>query len=129
MRLITPTHTGAIFDNRSLSLAEISKIIDELPAPKNRKFTLNFAAASHSNLDPTLMDKYFDKEKCIIKITPIHETHEAIANNYEIMCGNDFYERPLVEAGWDVIVFIPSAEEDADRITCGNALLSALKNS
>ena len=120
-----------MFNNRSLSLEEISKIIDKLPAPKKRKFTLNFAATSKSNLCPILMDKYFDKEKCIVKITPIHETREAVANGYEIMCGNDFYDRfeqPLVEAGWDVIVFIPSAEEDADRITCGNALISALHN-
>lgn len=33
----------------------------------------------------------------------------------------------MIEEGWDVIVFIPSLEEDADRITCGNALLSMEK--
>lgn len=33
------------------------------------------------------------------------------------------FEKPLLDAGWDVIVFIPSLEEDEDRITCGNALL------
>lgn len=34
-------------------------------------------------------------------------------------------EKPLTADGWQVIVFIPSAEEDADRITCGNALIAA----
>ena len=34
------------------------------------------------------------------------------------------FEKPLVERGWDVIVFIPSAEEDSDRITCGNSLIA-----
>ena len=34
------------------------------------------------------------------------------------------FEDPLVAAGWDVIVFVPSEEEDSDRITCGNALIS-----
>lgn len=29
--------------------------------------------------------------------------------------------------GWDVIVFVPSKEEDSDRITCGNALISEEK--
>lgn len=38
------------------------------------------------------------------------------------------YEKPLVAAGWDVIVFVPSLEEDEDRITCGNSLI-ALENS
>ena len=73
------------------------------------------------------MDKYFDKEKCIVKITPIHETHEAVSQGYEIVKDFDVYERfekPLVKAGWQVIVFIPSEEEDSDRITCGNSLIA-----
>lgn len=34
------------------------------------------------------------------------------------------FEQPLLDLGWDVIVFVPSKEEDSDRITCGNALIS-----
>ena len=34
------------------------------------------------------------------------------------------FEQPLLDEGLDVIVFVPSKEEDEDRITCGNALLS-----
>lgn len=34
------------------------------------------------------------------------------------------FEQPLVAEGWDVIVFVPSKEEDSDRITCGNALIA-----
>ena len=106
-----------MFRNRSLSLQEISDIIKELPMPKKRKYTLNFAVTSKSNLDVALMNKYFDKEKCIVKMTPIHETVEAVDEGYEIV--ND---------GWDVIVFVPSKEEDEDRITCGNSLI-ALENT
>ena len=112
---------NAMFRNCSLSLQEIGDIIKELPAPKKRKFTLNFAVTSDSNLDPELMDK------CIVKITPIHETREATDNGYEIVKDFDVYEKfekPLVEAGWQVIVFVPSAEEDSDRITCGNSLIA-----
>ena len=119
-----------MFKYKSLSLQEISKIIKELPNPLKRKFTLNFAVTSKSDLDPDMMNFYFDPARCIIKITPIHETVEAVNNNYEIVKDFDIYEsfeRPLVEAGWDVIVFVPSEEEDSDRITCGNALI-ALKN-
>lgn len=120
-----------MFRNMSLSLAEIGKIIDELPMPKKRKYTLNFAVTSESDLNPELMDKYFDKNKCIVKITPIHKTVEAEDNGYEIVTDFDVYEqfeKPLVDAGWDVIVFIPSKEEDEDRITCGNALIALNKN-
>ena len=120
-----------MFRNRSLSLQEISDIIKELPMPKKRKNTLNFAVTSKSNLDVALMNKYFDKEKCIVKMTPIHETVEAVDEGYEIVHDFDVYEQfeqPLVNDGWDVIVFVPSKEEDEDRITCGNSLI-ALENT
>ena len=116
-----------MFRGYSLSLQEISDIIKELPAPKKRKYTLNFAVTSQNNLDVDLMNKYFDKEKCIVKITPIHETVEAVSEGYEIVTDFDVYEKfeqPLVKDGWDVIVFVPSKEEDADRITCGNSLIA-----
>ena len=115
-----------MFRNRSLSLQEISDIIKELPYPKKRKYTLNFAVTSKSNLNVDLMNKYFDKEKCIVKMTPIHETVEAVDEGYEIVHDFDVYEQfeqPLVNDGWDVIVFVPSKEEDEDRITCGNSLI------
>lgn len=119
-----------MFRNKSLSLQEISDIIKGLPYPKKRKYTLNFAVTSKSNLDVDLMNKYFDKEKCIVKMTPIHETVEAVDEGYEIVHDFDVYEQfeqPLVNDGWDVIVFVPSKEEDEDRITCGNSLI-ALEN-
>ena len=116
-----------MFRNKSLSLQEISNIIKELPYPKKRKYTLNFAVTSKSNLDVDLMNKYFDKKKCIVKMTPIHETVEAVDEGYEIVHDFDVYEQfeqPLVNDGWDVIVFVPSKEEDEDRITCGNSLIA-----
>ena len=121
-----------MFRNQSLSLQEIGDIINELPMPRKRKYTLNFAVTSKCNLDPKLMDKYFNKEKCIVKITPIHETVEAINEGYEIVTDFDVYEKfekPLVEDGWDVIVFVPSKEEDSDRITCGNSLIALQEES
>lgn len=118
---------NAMFRGRSLSLQEIGDMIAKLPSPKKRKFTLNFAITSQSDLNPELMRKYFDPEKCIVKITPVHETNEAVHSGYEIVKNFDIYEKfekPLVEAGWDVIVFVPSDEEDKDRITCGNSLIA-----
>ena len=120
-----------MFRNKSLSLQEISDIIKSLPMPKKRKYTLNFAVTSRCNLDVDLMNKYFNKDKCIVKITPIHETVEAVNEGYEIVKDFDVYEKfeqPLVKDGWDVIVFVPSKEEDADRITCGNSLIALANN-
>lgn len=65
-----------------------------------------------------------------MEISEAIETNEAKDNGIETNSGYynyDVYrqfEQPLLDAGWDVIVFVPSKEEDEDRITCGNALLS-----
>lgn len=122
-----------LFRGRSLTLQEISEICRDLPMPVGRKYTLNFPVTKDTILDPAVLDKLFDKEKFIVKITPIHETKEAISNGIQTEEGYYTYdvykqfEQPLVKAGWDVIVFVPSVEEDEDRITCGNALLSEYK--
>ena len=118
------------FSGMSLSLKEISELANDLPMPVGRKYTLNFAVTSKTILDPKRLSELFDKEKFIVKITPIHETNSAVRNGFDVTTSYTDYdvyrkfENPLVEEGWDVIVFVPSREEDSDRITCGNALIS-----
>ena len=118
------------FSGMSLSLEEISKIADKLPMPKGRKYTLNFAVTSQTVLNAKELSRLFDKEKFIVKITPIHETKSAVQNGFDITTSYDDYdvyrqfEKPLLDEGWQVIVFVPSKEEDSDRVTCGNALIS-----
>ena len=85
--------------------------------PKGRKYTLNFPVTAQTILDAKELSRLFDKEKFIVKITPIHET--AVENGFEVTGYSDYnvyrqFEQPLLEEGWDVIVFVPSKEEDAD---------------
>ena len=123
-----------LFNGMSLPLSEIAEIAAYLPMPKGRKYTLNFPVASDTILDAAVLDNLFEKDKFIVKITPIHETVTANNNNISTPGGYETYnaykrfERPLLDRGWDVIVFVPSKEEDEDRITCGNALLSLDEN-
>ncbi|MDO4162533.1 MAG: Fe-S-oxidoreductase [Pseudomonadota bacterium] len=120
------------FNNKSLSLAEISELAKKLPMPVGRKYTLNFAVTKDTILDAKVLTNLFSLQKFIVKITPVHETHSAIQNGFDVTTSYDDYdvyrqfERPLVQMGWDVIVFVPSHEEDQDRITCGNALISGI---
>lgn len=119
------------FNGMSLSLEEISELASKLPMPVGRKYTLNFAVTSKTILDAKRLSELFDKNKFIVKITPIHETKSAVENGFDVTTTYTDYdvyrefEKPLVEEGWQVIVFVPSLEEDSDRITCGNALISA----
>ena len=118
------------FNGMSLTLEEISQIAKKLPMPKGRKYTLNFAVTSQTILNAKELSRLFDKEKFIVRITPIHETNSAIKNGFDVTTSYSDYdvyrqfEKPLIDEGWQVIVFVPSKEEDSDRITCGNALIS-----
>lgn len=122
------------FGGMSLSLEEISLLAKKLPMPVGRKYTLNFAVTAKTILDAKRLSELFDKEKFIVKITPIHETNAAVTNGFDVTTSYTDYdvyrkfEQPLVAEGWDVIVFVPSKEEDSDRITCGNALISTRKD-
>ena len=39
-------------------------------------------------------------------------------------CPHAMHEEALKAVGYDVLVFMPSDEEDESRITCGNAILA-----
>lgn len=122
------------FNNMSLSLKEISALAECLPMPVGRKYTLNFAVTKETILDADVLTSLFDKDKFIVKITPIHQTKAALSNQFDVTTSYADYdvyrdfEQPLLDKGWDVIVFVPSIEEDSDRITCGNALIATTSN-
>lgn len=118
------------FAGMALPLEDIAKIADSLPDPIGRKYTLNFAVTDETILDAQYLSLLFSKEKFIVKLTPIHKTKSAESNGFDVSTSYGSYdvykqfEEPLLELGWDVIVFVPSEEEDSDRITCGNAIIS-----
>lgn len=119
-----------LFSGNSLSLAEISEIGKLLPAPVGRKYALNFALADDTIIDAGKLVSMFSPDKFMVKITPLHRTDACENNNLKTSGGYDFFtpykdkEQSLIEAGFDVIVFVPSYDEDGGLITCGNAILS-----
>lgn len=122
-----------LFSNNSLTLEEISKIGDMLDEPKGRKYALNFALGDNFEVDAEKLRDLFSPNKFMVKITPIHITNACKENNIETKNGYFDYspyreiENKLIKVGFDVLVFIPSVEEDTSRITCGNAILSILQ--
>lgn len=97
--------------------------------PIGRKITLNFAIADYT-IDAGWLARLFPPEFYLCKLTPMHRTATAEANGIRTDDGYCSYypyrqyEQDLLDAGYDVIVFLPSVEEDLGRITCGNAILS-----
>lgn len=119
-----------LFNDNSLSLSDISHIGDILPAPKGRKYALNIALADGCEIDSAKMYSLFSPEKFMVKITPIHVTGSTECNGVKTTGGYTEFspyqevESSLKREGFDVLVFIPSLDEDQSRITCGNAILS-----
>lgn len=125
----------AMFGGTSASLAEIAAIARTLPDPIGRKYCLNFAYASGYEVDGRKLAALFDPRIFMAKITPIHNNNACSANGIETVGGYDSFrpyaepEASLKNAGFDVLVFVPSLDEEHGLVTCGNAILggSALK--
>jgi len=119
-----------LFNDSSLCLSAISEIGVGLPDPKGRKYALNVALADGNEIDAVKMACLFSPDKFMVKITPIHVTGATEANNVKTTGGYTEFapyhgvEALLIAEGFDVLVFVPSFEEDQGRITCGNAILS-----
>ena len=96
---------------------------------KGRKIALNFALTD-AEICAEKLWVLFSPKYFMCKITPMHMTKSCVENNLITKDGYDSYypykevEEKLKKVGFDVLVFIPSKEEDESRITCGNAILS-----
>lgn len=122
-----------MFSGNALSLKEISEIGKNLPMPKGRKYTLNFALADDYEVNAEKLIRLFSPSKFMVKITPLHKTNSCVENNIKTTEGYTAFtpykkqEKELKDVGFDVLVFVPSYDEDLGRITCGNAILSGTK--
>lgn len=117
-----------MFGGGALPLFEIHEIMHGV-VPSGRKIALNFALADYT-IDAEWLARLFPPEFYLCKLTPMHRTATAEANDIRTDDGYSSYypyrrpEEALKAVGYDVIVFLPSVEEDLGRITCGNAILS-----
>jgi 23S rRNA (adenine2503-C2)-methyltransferase len=118
-----------MFKNHSLSLKDISKLVEEIQEPVGRKYCLNFAYADEYEIDSKKLSDLFDPDLFMVKITPIHNNNSCRENGIKTTNGYESYkkyeeiENNLVESGFDTLVFIPSMDEENGCITCGNAIL------
>jgi len=119
-----------MFGGESLTLAEFAKMAEHFKDPLSRKYCLNFAYSTDFEIDAKLLASMFDNEKFMCKITPIHNNVSCRANGIETIGGYDSYtpyrrvEEDLKAAGFDVLVFVPSMDEEDGLVTCGNLVLA-----
>ena len=124
-----------MFSSLQIRLADLAKIADRMPMPVSRKYCLNFAYATGFEIDASLIASLFDREKFMCKITPVHNNNACRKHHIKTVGGYDSYrpyrkpEEDLKAAGFDVLVFVPSLDEENGLVSCGNAILggSSLK--
>jgi 23S rRNA (adenine2503-C2)-methyltransferase len=118
-----------MFGGMALTLKEIADACVGLHNPVGRKYCLNFALATGFEVDAPRLRDLFDPGKFMVKITPIHMSTACRERGIETTGGYESFapyreaEESLVRAGFDVIVFVPSVDEENGLVTCGNAVL------
>lgn len=122
-----------MFNGMSLGLSEFCVIAARLPVPVGRKYCLNFAYSTDYLIDAKRLRGLFNPEKFMVKITPIHNNNACRKNGIKTEEGYSSYtpyekiEKDLIFEGFDVLVFIPSMDEEKSLVTCGNAILGGSK--
>lgn len=119
-----------LFSGNAHTIDKVSDIGKYLIDPVGRKYALNFALSDESIIDAKKLKSLFDPRKFMVKITPLHRTKSCSDNDLKTSGGYSSYvpykniEEQLKNEGFDVLVFIPSEEEESGRITCGNCILA-----
>lgn len=122
-----------MFKGMQLRLEDLSVIADKMPPPIGRKYCLNFAYSTDFEIDASKIKSLFDSEKFMCKITPIHNNNACKDNDIKTLGGYETYrpyakpEQDLKEAGFDVLVFVPSIDEEDGLVTCGNVVTGGSK--
>jgi len=68
-----------MFSGNALSLDDISDLMRDMPRPKGRKYTLNFAVADYT-INPWKLERLFNPDRFLVKLTPMHKTTTATEN-------------------------------------------------
>lgn len=123
------TQRTEMYRDMQLHLEDFARIADKMPEPVSRKYCLNFAFSTDFVIDAEKVRKLFDPGKFMCKITPIHNNTACTENGIKTVGGYDSWkpyqapEEDLKKAGFDVLVFVPSIDEEDGLVTCGNAIL------
>ena len=119
---------------RKLDFARMAAYGERFHRAGDRKITLNFALAADSPIDASVLTRYFDPARYLIKLTPVNPTSRATQNNLGSHIDPTRPEtaasvtRLLTDAGYEVIVSIGEVEENEIGSNCGQYVLNYLES-
>jgi 23S rRNA (adenine2503-C2)-methyltransferase len=105
-------------------LERISEYGEQFYREGDRKITINFAVTKEFPVEPEVVAHHFNKEKFVVKITPLNPTSSVEENKLESLFNSeDEIARDLVQSfkrvGFDVILSIGELEENRIGSNCG----------
>ena len=119
---------------RKLDFARMAAYGERFHRAGDRKITLNFALAADSPVEASILKRYFDPARYLIKLTPVNPTSRATQNNLGSHIDPTRPEtaasvtRSLTDAGYEVIVSIGEVEENEIGSNCGQYVLNYLES-
>lgn len=109
-------------------LSQIARYGREFWQPGDRKITLNFALIREVPVDAMQLQKHFDPERFLVKLTPLNPTYAAERNGLVSQMDASWDETRcrivdgLRAVGYEVIVSIGELEENRIGSNCGQYL-------
>jgi 23S rRNA (adenine2503-C2)-methyltransferase len=119
---------------RKWDFSQLSEFGKSYYQPGDRKITLNFALAEGMEIEESVLLKYFDPDKYLIKITPVNPTCQAVKNGLisyiNPNCPEESVElsNRLIQSGYDVVMSVGEVEENQIGSNCGQYVLKYLKS-
>jgi 23S rRNA (adenine2503-C2)-methyltransferase len=99
--------------------------------PGGRKITLNFAVSTVSVIDPEVLNRHFDPELFIIKLTPLNPTFKSSENKMQSLIKADHVNYDIMDQlkskGYEVILSIGEWEENQIGSNCGQYVQACSK--
>ncbi len=119
---------------RKWDFARMAAYGERFHKPGDRKITLNFALAENSPIEAGVLTRHFDPARYLIKLTPVNPTSRAAQNNLDSRIDplrpetGEAVARPLIEAGYQVILSIGEVQENQIGSNCGQYVLNYLES-
>jgi 23S rRNA (adenine2503-C2)-methyltransferase len=108
-----------------MDFSEIAEFGKKFFVPGDRKITLNFIVMEEYPIDLDIIEKHFDPEIFVLKLTPLNPTGKAEENKLtsKLDPNNENSIKQLIDdarsRGFDVIVSIGDQEENVIGSNCG----------
>lgn len=121
---------------KKLPLNWIGRYAQKFYTVGKRKVVLNFALPLGATMDYKIIERYFSPKYCIVKLTPLNPTKNAISSNFNISedCEKihsflKFHADNLLKIGFQSIISIGDMRENTVLSNCGQIANIILMNS